>query len=141
MSHIPESWFPPVEEYRHMTLIDAMKWCLDWYEQEKANVLLEIGECKQKIKDCQINNEVHSIDLYDPMSRLKEGIGNHADWDSFEKLRKKINKNIVNIQDQLQALSDSRYHLMVLINQIETAKEDVEDAIALEKMADEDNET
>ena len=141
MSHIPESWLAPVEEYRHMTLINAMKWCLDWYTQEKVKVLLEIAECKKKIKDCQIDNEVYAIDLYDPMSRLKEGVGKKADWNTYDELGSKINNNIMDIQDQFVILTDCRHHLMVLMNLIAKAKEDVEDAVALDKMAEADNET
>ena len=130
MSHIPESWFAPVDSYNGMGHLEAMQWILEWYKQEQVNVLGHLGQCKQKIKDREIDYDVNTIDLHDPMSRLREGCGTQEDWDAYDKLRNKMIENICDIQDELQTIKLLRHRLTILKNQIDNAQDDVADAKA-----------
>ena len=133
MSNIPQAWVVSWVKCCHMPYVDATRWVLEWYQQEQIKVILEMAQSKEKIKQCRINYDVNSIDIYEPMSRLREGTGSDDDWASFRRLELDIEDNVYKIQNELHAVDRCRRHLEFLKYTIKEAKKDYEEAIELAK--------
>ena len=133
MPKIPKIWIAPWGDFCHKTYEGATKRVYEWYQEEQIKVILEMGQWKEKIKQWQINYDVSNIDIYEPMSRLREGKGDEDDWASFKTLGEDIDDTVLKIQNGLHAIDLCRRHLEFLKTQIKQAKEDYEEAIELTK--------